>query len=274
MKRKWSWKIGSFAVLSLLASLLGGGCDTPSPTQCPAAFNWYACYVNLTPSPACTASCGSTAPVSDRQTICAATAYNAYIQTVEYYAALGQTATPSQPTPSNLWDCQSLYNNHPRAVPPVHAKAPPPHPEDLPSCDPTSGDNACVACAKASCCSDYQACSNDANCLCWVSCKAGGGTDTSCASSSQCGTLDAVSSSAAACLDANCAAECGTMTTGAAGGCTCPSDMGSSSNGGASASSSGSTSTCTPGSSGPGESCFSDGDCTSCECDPQTMTCA
>jgi hypothetical protein len=264
MTMRWSGRIGAFTVLALAASPLGGGCNTSS-LSCPAAYNYYQCNVELTPTAACTATCGSTAPVPDSWRVCTATRVNAYIETVEHYAALGQTAKLT------LDDCYSLYNNHPRVVPHRNAKPPPPHPED--SCAASDGDNACVACAKASCCSDYQACANDVNCLCWVSCKAAGGTDTSCAVASQCGTLDAVSSSTAACLNANCAAECGTMTTGAANGCTCPADMGSS-NGGASASSSGSTSSCTPGSSGPGESCFSNGDCTSCECDPQTMTCA
>src|SRR6185503_12339948 len=46
-----------------------------------------------------------------------------------------------------------------------------------PSCDETTGDNTCVACAKANCCEDYQACEQDQNCICWVVCKAGGNAD-------------------------------------------------------------------------------------------------
>jgi hypothetical protein len=40
-----------------------------------------------------------------------------------------------------------------------------------------------------------------------------------------------------------------------------------------SSSSSGGTTACTPGMTGPGEPCFSDGDCTTCRCNPQTMAC-
>jgi hypothetical protein len=53
------------------------------------------------------------------------------------------------------------------------------------------------------------------------------------------------------------------------GACMCGSSGGT-----GSSSSSGSAGTaCTPGTFGPGESCFSDGDCTSCACNTQTMTC-
>jgi hypothetical protein len=42
---------------------------------------------------------------------------------------------------------------------------------------------------------------------------------------------------------------------------------------GSSSSSSSGAPTCTPGPTGAGEACFSDGDCASCVCDTQTTTC-
>jgi hypothetical protein len=145
----------------------------------------------------------------------------------------------------------------------------PPTPQD--TCTASPDDNACTTCVKGSCCSDYQNCMNDVGCLCWVTCKAAGYTDTTCEQSGYCGPLDAVSMSAASCLDANCGAECGTMITGtggSSGSCDCGTG-GSTGTGG----DTGTTTACTPGTFGPGESCFSDGDCTSCSCNTQTMTC-
>ena len=148
------------------------------------------------------------------------------------------------------------------AGPPPGSHSPPG--PGLAPCVTTASDDACTVCVKGACCSDYQSCLNDAGCLCWVTCKAAGYSDTTCEQPAYCGPLDAVSSSAAACLDANCGAQCGTMIAGSgSGSCACDS----------SSSSSGATTSCTPGSSGPGETCFSDGDCTSCVCNTQTMTC-
>jgi hypothetical protein len=140
--------------------------------------------------------------------------------------------------------------------------------DDFPSCSANAADDACVSCAKASCCGEYQACSSDATCLCWVGCKYGGNSDAICAQPANCGALDAVTSAAASCLDANCPSECATMAT-MAGACNCGTS------GTSSSSSSGGTTgpSCTPGSFGSGEACSSNADCSSCVCSPQTMTC-
>ena len=121
-------------------------------------------------------------------------------------------------------------------------------------------DNECVACVKQACCSDYEACFQDPQCSCWVSCKGAGNDDQYCEQAAACGALEGVASSAAACLDANCGAQCGTMEI------TSPCSCGSSS------SSSGGT-TCTGGVGMAGDFCFSNDDCQSCNCDTAQSTC-
>jgi hypothetical protein len=239
------------ALTFALSLVAWGGCDA-NLGSC-IAPNWtYYCQVELKASPACMVSCTSTAPEYDEHQVCTLNAATAAALTIQFYAGIGQMVTAFERP------CYSALN--------VRQKAPGLHPEDAPSCDVTGADNACVACAKASCCGDYQACLGDTACLCWVSCKAGGGTDTTCAAPAACGALNAVSSSAAACLDAHCASECGTMTTSTSTTCSCASTTPPPTN-------SGGTPHCTPGSTGSGEACFSNGDCASCVCNPQSMTC-
>jgi hypothetical protein len=132
-----------------------------------------------------------------------------------------------------------------------------------PSCDPSETDTACVACAKASCCGEFQACSSDTNCSCLVGCLAMGGSQASCIA--MCGSYSDVSTTTTTCLDRECPDPV-CPTAGDMSGGVCPQSPG----GGAGGSS---TSSCTPGSAGPGESCFSDGDCSSCACNTGTMTC-
>jgi hypothetical protein len=142
-------------------------------------------------------------------------------------------------------------------------------PLDSPSCIVTIDDDPCVTCAKTSCCGDYQSClGGDANCACLVACLSQGGTIAACTATDGCGPFSAVSTSASLCLVAACPAQCGTVGGMASG--MCPGSSSSSS--GAGTSSSGGP-TCTPGSYGPGESCFSDADCSSCICNTQSMAC-
>jgi hypothetical protein len=135
-----------------------------------------------------------------------------------------------------------------------------------PSCDPDPADDACISCAKSACCDQYQACAGDTLCLCWVECNYEGNPDDVCAQPDHCGPLDDVSASASECIHTNCPSACGGMV-GMAGACMCGPP------GGGSTSSSSSGGGCTPGPTGSGEPCFSDGDCASCICDPETMTC-
>jgi len=81
-------------------------------------------------------------------------------------------------------------------------------------------DDACTACAKASCCAQYVACFSDPTsaCTCWVSCKARGFNDAQCADPALCGPLDSASLATATCLNGNCPSECGLTSSGAADG--------------------------------------------------------
>lgn len=139
-----------------------------------------------------------------------------------------------------------------------------------PACDANGTDDACVTCAKASCCADYQSCFADANCTCLVDCLAQGGTVAACTAADGCGGASAVSVSATTCLDAACPAQC--VNAGGMAPGMCP-PMGTGSSSSSSSASSTGGPTCTPGPTGSGQACISDGDCASCVCDPQTMTC-
>ncbi len=87
---------------------------------------------------------------------------------------------------------------------------PTPQPQNDPpsSCGAAPSDNACVTCAKASCCSDYQACEQDGTCVCWVYCKTAGNTDEFCSSQEQCGPANNVSAPIVTCLFGSCQAQC------------------------------------------------------------------
>jgi hypothetical protein len=78
------------------------------------------------------------------------------------------------------------------------------------SCDPAPGDDACHACAKASCCSEYSACVGDANCACLVDCLSNGKAASVCTRPENCGPVDGAFAATAACLDSACQAPCPT----------------------------------------------------------------
>jgi len=83
-------------------------------------------------------------------------------------------------------------------------------------------DDACQACAKASCCSDYQACAEDLNCSCLVGYLYNGGTADACASADACGSPSSVSISTAACLNGSCSGQCVSMGGMGIGTSMCP----------------------------------------------------
>ena len=135
---------------------------------------------------------------------------------------------------------------------------------DPSSCDASAADDPCLACAKLSCCGTYQACSADTNCSCLVGCLFQGGTVAACTSTDNCGPASSISNTTATCLAVACPGQC-ENPGGMAGGMCPPMTTGSSSSSGAPS--------CTPGPMVSGQSCFSDGDCASCVCNMQIMTC-
>jgi hypothetical protein len=138
-------------------------------------------------------------------------------------------------------------------------------PQTIPGgCGADPGDDACVVCAKAACCADYQACAADLNCSCLVGCLYQGNSVATCTATDNCGPFSPVATSTTACLVASCSAQC--VDTGGVGSTMCP-EATSGAGGGPPAP------LCTPGPTGSGEPCFSDGDCASCICSMQTMTC-
>jgi hypothetical protein len=147
---------------------------------------------------------------------------------------------------------------------PLHRQVPKYTPQSVPdSCPADPADDACVSCAKVSCCADYVSCLADTNCSCLVACLAEGNSIATCIAADLCGGVDSIASSAAACLNTACPGQC-TNGMGSMGGtCTCSSSSSSSSSG----------SGCTPGPSAFGETCASDADCASCSCDLQSTTC-
>jgi hypothetical protein len=138
--------------------------------------------------------------------------------------------------------------------------------QGLPSCDVTATDDACVTCAKTYCCGDYQACFQDTNCSCLVGCLYQGGTTAACTSADACGPLSEVSTSTSLCLTSACPVQCAAV--GGMGPVMCPT-MGT----GGGTTTTGTGTGCTPGSFASGDACSSDGDCASCSCNTQTMTC-
>src|SRR5262249_17871444 len=149
--------------------------------------------------------------------------------------------------------------NGPNSVPPKLAMI---TTLDPPSCDPFDGDDVCTACAKASCCAQYQACAADTNCVCVAVCLYQGTPAATCTSMDSCGAPSAVTLAAGACIDASCPSTC--TTAGGMATSMCP-DMSSSS----SSSSGATTTSCTPGIGMPGDACVADDNCTSCDCDMQ-----
>lgn len=151
---------------------------------------------------------------------------------------------------------------------PLNSTSYDPNPDTMgfpPSCDASAGDTACVACAKAFCCGDYQACPMDTNCSCLVGCLYMGGTLSTCATENGCGPPSDVSIATSACLSGGCPA-CASMGDMASGMCAQPTGVGVGVSTGTGAGGGSSTPACTPGSAGAGESCLSDADCASCVC--------
>lgn len=240
---KWLTRM---VLLLLLQGATAPGCK--SAYECPAGLEHFSCALTATPKASCQAVCGDAGAPPAGWVVCASNENDAASLTSAHFIA-------------SPWDVQIRYC-YSLAGAPVGFK-----PQTVPSCEASETDNACVVCAKDFCCDLYQACAGDAVCLCWVGCKYAGNADAVCAQPDNCGPLDGVSASAAACLDAHCPSACGGMET-MAGACMCggSTSIGSSSGGGAGPS-------CTPGPTGSGEPCFSDGDCASCLCNTQTMTC-
>jgi hypothetical protein len=139
--------------------------------------------------------------------------------------------------------------------------------QNSPTCDVFTTDDACQVCAKTSCCTAYVACFEDLNCSCLVGCLYNGGTVAACTSAEQCGPASTVSNVTAACLSTSCPGQCASM----GGMTTCQGGTGGSTGTGGSSGVGGSPSSC--GSFGAGETCFSNGDCASCMCNQQSMTC-
>jgi hypothetical protein len=230
------------------------GCTNAN--ACPTGKHHFTCSLSASLKPACMPVCADAGGLPTIVTVCAvdenAAALLAPPMAVSLYGA--------------SWDVVVRTNTCQQDLgtgPPGHFHPRPFMVEDVCVADPA--DDACVACAKASCCAEYQACAGDAACVCWVGCKYTGNTDAACALPANCGPLDVTSSAAAACLDANCPAQCGTMAT-MSGACTCGTSSSSGTGGGA-------TTACTPGSVLAGNSCSSDGDCESCYCNTTTMLC-
>jgi hypothetical protein len=200
-----------FLVTALSLSAAGpGGCDSP---QCPRPRQFYRCYVSVTPSAPCDAVCPNlTTEIFDEPDLCALGAIDAWEQELARWAQRGYAVIPRPLGDGTLCMPSTNVGFGPQSVGL--------EPLTVPACDPSDGDDTCLACVKAACCDSYQGCSNDLGCLCWVSCKFGGNTDATCAEPTVCGALDPVASAAVSCLNANCPAECGTMAT-MVGACMC-----------------------------------------------------
>jgi hypothetical protein len=246
---RWIIVIRSGLLIALLlaaGATSSGGCG---PLQCPEGMLLYTCEAIMFTNSAC--GCGSgQKTVFDSE--CGLSTTDAETRASGYFRSKYPGWRVFTVNCTSTGQAQTLS-----VEPSLMAQGPP-------SCSPSTDDNACVLCMKASCCGQLEACLNDSNCVCWVGCKYAGNTDAECSQTAYCGALDDVSSAAAVCLDTQCPEECGTMETTSCG-------CGGSGSGGGSGSSGGPS--CTPGSFGPGDTCFSDGDCASCMCNLQTMTC-
>jgi hypothetical protein len=202
----------------VLVPLLGAtapGCERKE--LCPPPTTSWVCSVDLMPKAGCVGVCGGTMTYAQTDG-CGVTAMDAAEDVTQKWAAQGYTATLRKECWH--WDMKSVLSEEPKLML-----------ETVPSCEPSADDDACVACAKASCCGEYQGCTNDPNCLCWVGCEYAGNAVDVCAQPVNCGPLSPTSSAAAACLTAGCPAECGTMKT-MGGACMCGTASTSASSGG------------------------------------------
>lgn len=245
----WRSAVGRMGPLSLLLSLSAvgiPGCGNPYATNCSEGQSTWQCSIKSTP---CHMTEVNFVCASDMQSaIAAANAKAVSTLKLKDQDIVGTTCTDTGST---------------RA--PAQSVAPKRMPEDLPGCDADPADDACVSCAKTACCAAYQACSGDLNCSCLVGCLYQGNSVAACTSMDNCGAASAISVTTAACLDTSCAGAC--ANPGGMGSAMCPPDTSSSSSG------AGAGPSCTSGPTGSGEACFSDGDCASCTCNTQTMTC-
>jgi hypothetical protein len=185
--------------LSLLLAAAIPGCDDPLKEPCPnPGETYWLCTIAAEVS-----GCDCRMERDYTEWACATNAEKAY-----------EVASLVVEARMEVWrvrnkGCVDTGSRHPQAIQPKF-KA-----QDFSGCPATSGDDACVTCAKSACCSQYQACTSDANCLCWIGCKAGGSADDVCAMPGNCGPLDSIALSTAACLNASCP-ECLPMSA-----CTC-----------------------------------------------------
>jgi hypothetical protein len=80
---------------------------------------------------------------------------------------------------------------------------------DAGACGAAATDDTCVACAKASCCTESLSCLGDAACACLVSCRTAGETVESCSAQAQCDLAPgATYTTMASCAAAHCAEQC------------------------------------------------------------------
>lgn len=69
-------------------------------------------------------------------------------------------------------------------------------------CQPAPDDSTCSRCIKESCCTEYEACADDTNCVCYLACLVDGGSVTSCGG--ECGAASSVSIDAYTCVTGQC----------------------------------------------------------------------
>jgi hypothetical protein len=74
------------------------------------------------------------------------------------------------------------------------------------ACEPSGDDDACVSCTKESCCDEFEACTEDEGCVCWLQCLAEGGDQAQCFGT--CGQ-NAAFFTLGACVQGSCGMDCG-----------------------------------------------------------------
>jgi hypothetical protein len=246
------WLSGFLLALSL--GMIVPGCEEKSKPECPPPETSWVCLIDLGPKEPCPSSC-QTQVRTAQEKICASSESEAEAKIIEKFNAEGYTTTLTKTklTMPACYEPNFYAKKQPQTIPP-------------PSCDEVTGDNGCQACAKIYCCADYQACFQDANCLCFIACMDSGGTVDSCTKPETCGAADAILWSTATCLNTYCPGPCLSMSS-MGSTCLCPPPPSSSSSSGGGGGSPG----CGP--KGPAEACFSDSECASCVCDVLTQTC-
>ncbi len=191
IQRTWSKAI-AVVLCGALGVLLAPGCKNPvADYPCEPGTTVWMCTIEVS------VSCACGGPPGWKQEIdwpCASNAFQAGNDAERLVSARNNGATVR-----NL-GCTDTGSRYMQSVQPTI------RPQGGPSCEASLDDNECVACAKASCCSEYEACGADPICQCWVACKAGGNADLVCAAAENCGPLDAVSTTTGTCLLANCPA--------------------------------------------------------------------